>query len=343
MTLLLTGSDETVHGILGAMRFVSTGGATRAFEGPAADLVHALARTFDGARTDLDVGGAVLDSDGVWASADEALSELCSALPDERARHEAMVAGTLCLLMRDDFDPAGEQALEAMSEAFGVDEEAAVLISSLTQSSAEVAGADLFRRFLAERSDESLEVISARIDRLEEPITTPPEDFDAYVELLHGSPEGSVGSELLRFYRHTGYEVPEAPGIPPLAVLGNHDLHHVLSGYSTSNNDEVNVAMFTASNSNDGGLYYLAVVLLQWHHNLKISPFDPSTSVLVPEELAQAAARGATTTADLSDRSWDWQSVIPQDLHDVRQTLGVTSGGTVGDGGAWDARGLGDR
>ena len=345
MTLLLTGSDETVHGILGAMRYVTTAGATRPFEGPSADMIIALAGTFDSARTDLSVGDRIIDADGGWSMGDHALSELCTALPDARARHEAMVASTLCILMADELDPAGEEALDELAHGFGVDEEAADVIRSITESSATVAGGDLFRRFLAERSDDSLEVITGRLERLEAPLSTPPEEFDAYHRQLQGAPEGSVGAELLRFYQHTGYDIPgnpAVPGLPPLSVLGNHDLHHVLAGYSTSGSDEVNVAAFTAANSADGGIYYLAVVLMQWHHSVKVSPFEPAHATLDPEMLATALARGATSTFDVSDRSWEWKSVIGENLEEVRGELGITPGGTVAIGGAWDARGSGN-
>ena len=342
MTLLLTGSDETVHGILGAMRYVSTAGTTRSFGGPSADLVNAMAKTFESARTGLAIGGPLLEEGGVWSTSDQALAELCMLLPDPRSRHEAIVAASLCVLMAEDFDVAGEQSLVSLSEAFGVDQEAAALIGSLTQKSAEVAGGDMFRRFLAERSGESLEVITTRMDRLEEPLTTEPEALEAYTALLHQAPAGSVGAELIRFYRHTGYDIPGTPMTPPLEVLGSHDLHHILAGYSTSSNDEVNIAMFTAANCPDGGLTYLAVVLLQWHHDVQITPFAPTYSVLDPTDLAEAATRGATTTFDVSDLSWDWMGIMHENLGEVRRELDVTPGGTVPDGGAWDARGLGD-
>ena len=93
----------------------------------------------------------------------------------------------------------------------------------------------------------------------------------------------------------------------------------------------------------DGGLYYLAVILLQWHHDVKVSPFEPSASVLDPDAVAKAAARGAATEADISDRGWDWKADLHQNLNEVRHTMGILPGGTVDAGGAWDARGLGGR
>ena len=342
MSTLLTGSEDVIHGVIGAMRFVATAGATRPFEGPEAEMVKAMALTFESGRSGLAIGGAVMEPHGDWTSEDLALSELCRLLPDHRSRHEAMVAATLCVLMADTFDPAGEEALLALSVALDVDREAAELIEQVCGESAMVAGSDLFRHFLAERSDVPLDVISDRIARLEEPLTTSTDEFDAYVDLLRRCPDGSVGAELMAFYRHTKYDIPGTPGLPPLSVLGNHDLHHILAGYGTSAVDEVNVAMFTASNSTDGGMYYLAVVLMQWHHNVRLSPFEPSLCVLDPTVLAEAAWRGAETSFDVSDREWGWKTVLPENLIEVRADLGVPAGGTVALGGAWDALRRGD-
>jgi len=341
MSTLLTGSEDVIHGVIGAMRFIATAGATRPFVGPEAEMVKAMALTFESARSGLAIGGPVLAPHGDWTTEDLALSELRRLLPDQRSRHEAVVAGTLCVLMSDEFDQAGEEALRALADALEVDGEAASIIEQISSDSAAVAGSDLFRRFLAERSDVSLDVISDRMARLEDPLTTPTEEFEAYVELLRRCPDGSVGAELLRFYRHTGYDIPGTPGLPPLSVLGNHDLHHILAGYSTSNMDEVNVAMYTASNSTDGGMYYLAVVLMQWHHNVKLSPFEPSHCVLDPTQLAEAAWRGASTGFDVSGRAWDWKSILPENLTEVRAELDIPAGGTVAMGGTWDALGRG--
>ena len=341
MSTLLTASEDVIHGVIGAMRFIATAGATRPFEGPEAAMVNAMALTFESGRSGLAIGGSVLTPHGDWTTEDLALSELRRLLPDARSRHEAVVAATLCVLMSDEFDPAGEEALLALADELGVDSEAAAVSEQICNDSAAVAGSDLFRHFLAERSDVSLEVITDRMSRLEDPLTTPTDEYEAYVNLLNRCPDGSVGAELVRFYRHTGYDIPGTPGLPPLSVLGNHDLHHILAGYSTSNVDEVNVAMYTASNSTDGGMYYLAVVLMQWHHNVKLSPFEPAHCVLDPTQLAEAAWRGASTGFDVSDRSWDWKAILPESLVEVRAELDITPGGTVPIGGKWDALGRG--
>ena len=51
---------------------------------------------------------------------------------------------------------------------------------------------------------------------------------------------------------------------------------------------------------------------------------------------------GAATAFDVSDRSWDWQAILPENLNEVRAELDIAEGGMVASGGAWDALGRGD-
>jgi hypothetical protein len=60
MSTLLTASEDVIHGVIGAMRFIATAGATRPFVGPEAEMVKAMALTFESARSGLAIGGPVL-------------------------------------------------------------------------------------------------------------------------------------------------------------------------------------------------------------------------------------------------------------------------------------------
>ncbi len=219
MPLLFTGEPDVVHGILAAMRFVATAGATRDFEGPEADLVTAMADMFSQVRPDLDLDPQLLDRDGLHASSDLSLTRICSDLPQARERHEAMVAATLCALVGPSFDHQANHAVKQLADAFGLDQEMANEIEQLSGEAASRAGADLLRHFIADRSGIAESVIQARLDAGEEPLETPRDVFAAYAEQLHASPPNSAGAELLRFYNHTGFSIPGSPMTPPLEVL----------------------------------------------------------------------------------------------------------------------------
>ena len=342
MPLLLTGKPEVVHGILASMRFVATAGATRPFEGPEAELIGAMVQLFGDARADLDIDPSLLDAKGLHQSADLSLAQICQDLPGQRERHEAMVAATLCALVGPTFDKGANKAVTRLAEAFGIDQNMCSLIEHLSGEAAAQAGADLLRHFISDRSGVAESVIQSRLDAGAEPLETPADVYNDYVAELSATPPGSAGQELLRFYNHTGFSIPGAPMTPPLEVLGAHDLNHVLAGYSTSAEGEVYVALFTAANSETTGIDYLAAVLVQWHHDVKIGVFDPSRSDLRPDVLAEAVRRGAATETDLSNKNFAWRELLHLPIGDARERIGLVGEGLVGAGGAWDALGRGD-
>ena len=341
MPLLLNGSSDTVHGILGAMRFVTTAGATRPFEGPEAALVQSMAQVFGEVRPDLELEELLSPHDGHHTDADKALALLCSDLIEPRERHEAMVAATLCALVTDDFDEGAAHAVKRLAEALEIDDELAVKIDQLSGNAAQRVGADLLRHFMAEKSGVAEEILQARLDAGGPPLLTDPRVFAEYSDLLHAAPPGSTGEEVLRFYAHTGFSIPGSVGAPPLEVLGAHDVTHVLAGYATSAEDEIYVALFSAANSTESGIDYLAAIMVQWHHEVKIGVFAPSRSALSPVILAEATRRGAATATDLSSASFDWQGLLHLPLEDARAAIGIEGVGTVTANGPWDAFGRG--
>ena len=343
MPLLLTGTADVVHGILASMRFVATAGTTRNFDGPEAELVIAMANMFTSARPHLELDPELLDRDGLHTSSDLALDRILRDLPLARERHEAMVAATLCALVGPSFDEQANRAVKQLADAFGLDQDMAQHIERLSGEAACQAGADLLRHFISDRSGVEESIIQARLDAGQEPLETPHEVFVAYAEQLHASPPGSAGAELLRFYNHTGFSIPGSPQTPPLEVLGAHDLNHVLAGYPTTPEGEVYVALFTAANAVDAGLDYLAAVLVQWHHDVKIGVFDPARSDLQADLLAEAVRRGAATPTDLSGKDFAWRDLLHLPLTDARSSIGVVGEGLVAAQGAWDAFGRGDR
>ncbi len=342
MPLLLNGSSDTVRGILGAMRFVTTAGATRPFEGAEAALVQSMAHVFGEVRPDLELEELLSDRPGRHTDADRALELLCTDLVGPRERHEAMVAATLCALVTDDFDEGAAHAVKTLAEALAIDDDLATEIDQLSGAAAQRVGADLLRHFMSEKSGVAEEILQARLDAGGPPLVTDPSVFDNYARLLASCPPGSAGEEVLRFYAHTGFAIPGSIGAPPLEVLGAHDVTHVLAGYATSAEDEIYVALFSAANSVESGIDYLAAIMVQWHHEVKIGIFTPSRSALNPDVLAEATRRGAATATDLSSASFDWQGLLHLPLDEARTVIGLEGAGTVTASGPWDAFGRGN-
>jgi NAD(P)H-hydrate epimerase len=83
MSTLLTGSEDVIHGVIGAMRFIATAGATRPFVGPEAEMVNAMALTFESGRAGLAIGGPVLARGGSGDVLAGLIGGLLAQVPDE--------------------------------------------------------------------------------------------------------------------------------------------------------------------------------------------------------------------------------------------------------------------
>ena len=322
--------------ILG-MRAVATALETRPFVGEEADLVRSIAEVVGLAHSGMEALDLadVLAPDATWTS-DSLMAELVSALPDPAQRRDAAHCAMMVALMPLNPDESGLHAARWVAQGLGADNLTVREVEATVGSHAQLAEADLFRRFLSWKTGVPAHVVAARLGRGERAVATPPEQVDRVRRLLDTAPDGSVGRELARYYSDTGFNVPGSPGTMPLEVLGSHDVHHVLAAYDASPEDEVYLAAFTAANARTGGAEFLAFNMLQFHQGIKLGVFNPARTNLDPHAMAVAAERGAQTVVDLSSREWNWQSLLHLPLPEARAQVGIPGAGPVPEGGPWD-------
>lgn len=321
------------------MRMVATAGGSRPFTGLQADLTRAVAVLMEG-----DLAGEsppVLDdllADGEpWTSVAASLREIGELLASDVDRREAAHAGFLVALMAEEPDAGALHTARQLARSLHADDALCADLEATVGRDATRAESDLFRRFLSWKTGVDLSTIEARLARQLPVVDTPIDEVEEIRRRLAAAGEGTIGFELTNFYRDTEFDIPGSLGTLPLAVLGSHDVHHVLTGYDASPEDEVYLAVFTAANSRNGGIEYLAVIALQWHQGIRLGVFNPATAPLDPAQLTLAAERGARTSVDLSTPNWDWKHLIDMSLDSARELLGIPAGGSVGPGGKWDA------
>lgn len=340
MTLIIHGEPGSAEGLVAAMRLVATARGRRPFTGHSADLVRAMAGVASAAQGD-DASAdlhQLLGAEEPWSSDRQAVAAIAAWLPGPDHRSEAVHAALLVPLGADEVDVEGLHAARWLAKELGADDQTVRDVEATCRRHAGRAEADLFRRFLAWKTGVDPMVIKARLARHEPPLQTPARDLTELRRSLDEAADGTVGAELCRFYSDTGFLLPGSDGVLPLEVLGSHDLHHVLTAYDASPEDEVYLAVFNAANAVDGGMDFLAVIMLQWHQGIRLGVFDPAQAELDPQLLAAAALRGDRTTTDLCDRSWDYRSLLDLPLDDARHQLGIPTGGSVVAGGPWDAQ-----
>jgi len=133
----------------------------------------------------------------------------------------------------------------------------------------------------------------------------------------------TFGYALWSHYRANHFRLPGEGGGVPEQLL-SHDLGHVLSGYDTSSEGELQQAAFQAGLERDAGLMSLYVGILQFQFFARVSPTAHAhpTDGFDAETLGLALERGAACRDEVRE-GWDFWPYVAQHLSDVRRTLGI--------------------
>jgi hypothetical protein len=141
-------------------------------------------------------------------------------------------------------------------------------------------------------------------------------------------PEGTLGRSLIDFYNQHGFSVPgERSGFPEAGLY--HDFSHLLGGYSTEPDGEIEVASFTAGYKRERPFYValFAVLIFSTGINMRPTSDDFVTVGLLgkpgmAERMLAAIERGSHMKQDLSD-NWDYWAWIELPIDEVRRRLNI--------------------
>ena len=162
------------------------------------------------------------------------------------------------------------------------------------------------------------------IQRLRGPILNVAEDLTlaARYQALADCPSGSLGRALFDHYRAHDFRFPgERGGMPEQGVF--HDLGHVLSGYGTDAEGELQQAAFQAGFVRCHGFSYLLFGIVQFHLGVKVASItDGEHGVFDVRRVLEALARGAGCRVDPSE-DFDLFRHASRPLDEVRSELGI--------------------
>lgn len=156
---------------------------------------------------------------------------------------------------------------------------------------------------------------------LEDPAVTAP--YLALGEL----PAGTLGRALFDHYRNNGFAFPgEKHGFPEGGIY--HDFAHVLSGYGTDPEGELQIGAFTTGFRRNNPIAVLLFVMLTFSAGVNVTPLpQPHVEGLLAqpglaEKIVHAVERGAAMTVDLSDH-WDFWSHVARPIDEVRREFNI--------------------
>ena len=135
--------------------------------------------------------------------------------------------------------------------------------------------------------------------------------------------EGTLGREYWKHITARRFGFPgERGGIPE--TIAYHDLGHVMTGYGTEPEGEIQQGAFQAGNRRQDGFVFLQFVLLHFHQGVKVTPVaKASKGLFEPERVLGALHRGAQCHVDITHQ-WDYWRLMLLPLSEARRRIGLT-------------------
>lgn len=278
-----------------------------------------------------------------FLSTDHDIDQLAPIAPDELAAEIAepalrrQIIQVMCayVMLGQDIRPEHIQSISAYSRAFGLDEPALNQLRYLLEDRIRWLKFDFRRRnAVGDALKQAYKSSGVRgvLDTVLQ-IAGHGEDAElaARFSRLAELPDGTLGRELIRFYRDRGFSIPgEKHGTPmPLVV---HDLVHVLAGYDTDVLGEVRTLAFQTGFKRDNPLMFLFLLLFQLQLGVEMVQLVPGGAgnirgffddPAVLAEVWKAQRRGSAMNRDLMDGTWDYWSVIDRPVEELRAHYSV--------------------
>jgi hypothetical protein len=102
-----------------------------------------------------------------------------------------------------------------------------------------------------------------------------------------------------------------------------HDCAHILSGYGTDPEGEIQVACFSAGFQRRDPWLFVFFVLLQFHVGIRMTPITKArTGFFNPEKAMIAIRRGAAMNVDLNN-GWDYWPVMGEQVEELRKRYNI--------------------
>jgi tellurite resistance protein len=144
----------------------------------------------------------------------------------------------------------------------------------------------------------------------------------ARYQALEHYPPGSLGRGYWEYCRRNGFALPGEKGGAAEPVVF-HDCAHVLSGYGTTPDEEVQVACFSAGFQRRDPFLFVFFVLVQFHAGFRMTPItEARTGFFDPEKALIAIRRGAAMNVDLND-GWDYWPVMGEQVDELRRRYNI--------------------
>ncbi len=251
--------------------------------------------------------------------------ELAAALPNDQHRQRALQFLVLTAYLPTEVDPNEVQVVDAFASALGVSTDMLTDLHRVRDHRLKWLAFDYVRRGLSEFLPH--DTAWTRLKKIAGAMHQYLGDRDvaARYQALEGYDEGTLGKCFFEFYRDRAFPLPgEKGGFSELFV--SHDLTHILAGFNTDMDGEVNVAAFQSGMSqSEYGWEMLMEMILDYHQGLHFTTaglVEPGRGHFHPDDVLHGYERGLRCKVDLIS-DWDYWAVMAEPVEALRALYGI--------------------
>jgi len=292
--------------VLRALRAVAV--ANDAFTAAERDFVQTIAQ----------IHGSSVDIDALEPIEVE---ELARILVDPHRRKRAVQLAIVMALVEGTPDEVTERAVRALAGALGIAESGVEVLYDISHGHTLLARVEMMRRMrdTVRRNHGFPGFFKTALQALGFAAEDP--GLAQRYEALGALPPGSFGRAVHTHFRQNHFPFPgEKHGFSAIVF---HDLGHVLSGYDTDPEGEIQQAAFQAGFKRQDGFFFLLFGVLQFHLGVRVTPIaQPQRGLFDVKRVLRAVERGAACKVDLG-AGFDLFAYADLPLDRVRAELGI--------------------
>ena len=245
--------------------------------------------------------------------------EVAEVITEPHQRKRVVQLATIAAMVEGDVTPAEASAVKRLAAALAVEEAGLKVLDEIAADHQFLTRFDMMRRIMGKFGTKAYQEEGfAGVRKMLAPMTGQQDHAVAWkYKQLGLLPEGTLGREFWEHCTKNRFAVPgEKGGIPERLVF--HDFGHVLAGYDTNPEGEIQQGAFQAGFVRRDGFAFLMFAVIQFHLGVKITPVaDAERGLFDVAKVLRAAQRGAACAVDLSDH-WNPVEVTHLPLEEVR-------------------------
>ena len=251
---------------------------------------------------------------------------LSGLITQERQRQEVMQLFTLLAFLEPQLEAEKINVFRRLADDLEIEAGVVEDLEQVCRGHVLKAFGDLYRRTFRDLNSDGLVQGFSRfiLPMLGIGIDT---SHQARYEALAASPSGSLGAALQHYYDHNGFPYPGSRKGLPYDYVATHDVHHVIGGYATDPDGELQVLAFSMGLFPEHALLIAIPPLMQFQAGIA-DPLAGSVAPKLKDQLrapafAAALERGSNVVGPIKDMHWNFWTWIERPLEDVRRDLNV--------------------